>query len=373
MTSPPLTRPQRPRRTSRWVIAGAVIALFAANVILHLAESYPLEAVMASVAFVVVAPILYWLGRPSFVSLRSIGALLLWGSVAAVTIAAVTEALAAATLALAGVHSDAVSAIAVAPPIEETCKLLGLVVVGHYGARSGRLRVDGALDGIVAAGWVGIGFAVVEDLFYLITAAHSGALTTTFLLRDLVTPFGHPLFASLAGVGYAAYRRRGRRRYLAIGLVAAASAHATFNTLATVAPNQGTNLATDVLIGVMATLWLSVYISAVVLRRRRSRANLSAAWASVARQPLLPASSVADLHHQRATVPEPAREDFDALAGAAVRLSVLNYSDDARERLLRESRDLIDARWPAGPVPGWYRTALGDIRWWDGRAWRQVV
>ena len=71
-------------------------------------------------------------------------------------------------------------------------------------------ELDGVLDGIVYAGMVGIGFAFIENILYL-AAAYNGtdglgpggteALTGTFVLRCLVSPFAHPLFTTFIGIG----------------------------------------------------------------------------------------------------------------------------------------------------------------------------
>ena len=66
------------------------------------------------------------------------------------------------------------------------------------------------LDGIVYAGMVGIGFAFTENILYL-AAAYNGtdgigpggteALTATFVVRCLISPFAHPLFTTFIGIG----------------------------------------------------------------------------------------------------------------------------------------------------------------------------
>ena len=73
-----------------------------------------------------------------------------------------------------------------------------------------RHELDGVLDGIVYAGMVGIGFAFTENILYL-AAAYNGtdgigpggteALTGTFIMRCLLSPFAHPLFTAFIGIG----------------------------------------------------------------------------------------------------------------------------------------------------------------------------
>ena len=94
----------------------------------------------------------------------------------------------------------------VAPVTEEACKgLFLLLLLWWRGA-----ELDGILDGIVYAGMVGIGFAFTENILYL-AAAYNGSdgvgpggvvgITTTFVVRCLLSPFAHPLFTAFTGIG----------------------------------------------------------------------------------------------------------------------------------------------------------------------------
>ncbi len=66
------------------------------------------------------------------------------------------------------------------------------------------------LDGLVYAGMVGIGFAFTENLLYLAASFDGGidvgpggavALSTTFVVRCLISPFAHPFFTAFIGIG----------------------------------------------------------------------------------------------------------------------------------------------------------------------------
>ena len=101
------------------------------------------------------------------------------------------------------------------------------------------------LDGIVYAGMVGIGFAFTENILYL-AAAYNGtdgigpggtaALTATFVVRCLFSPFAHPLFTAFIGIGVghrgrlAAARRSGSSRPLG-GYLLAVVAHGALEHL----------------------------------------------------------------------------------------------------------------------------------------------
>ena len=59
--------------------------------------------------------------------------------------------------------------------------------------------MDGVSDGIVYAGWVALGFAVVEDFLYFTTVVEAGLWREVFIVRALLTPFAHPLFTAWIG------------------------------------------------------------------------------------------------------------------------------------------------------------------------------
>ena len=130
------------------------------------------------------------------------------------------------------------SAAVVAPITEEAAK--GLFVVLLVLAR--RRVIDGVLDGIVYAGMVGVGFAFTENILYLAAAYMGGegigegglgAVTGTFVVRGIFSPFAHPFFTALVGigVGYAVVTRSRFWRLAAplLGYVVAVAAHALWN------------------------------------------------------------------------------------------------------------------------------------------------
>jgi hypothetical protein len=116
--------------------------------------------------------------------------------------------------------------------VEEIAK--GLVLVLLYFWREDEF--DGVIDGIVYAGMVGLGFAMLENIQYYGMAAFYGGAELggrMFILRGLMAPFAHPLFTSLTGLALGMARRtRGRAKRLALGLVGLALAsgmHAMWN------------------------------------------------------------------------------------------------------------------------------------------------
>ena len=101
--------------------------------------------------------------------------------------------------------------------IAETLK--GGILVGLLWYQ--RSELDGVSDGVVYAAMVGLGFALVSNLFAYVQAERSGldALMSAFFQRGLLTPLWDPLFSAMIGLGvaYAAMQpwRRGRWAILA--------------------------------------------------------------------------------------------------------------------------------------------------------------
>src|SRR5215469_14836006 len=125
-----------------------------------------------------------------------------------------------------------VSAAIGAPVVEETLK--GLVLVWLLWRR--RQELDGPTDGIIYAAMVGLGFAMMENIGYYISAlvrpevGGVPLLEATFVFRGLLAPLAHPMFTSMTGIGaaYAATHRRGGWA-VGAGLLGAMILHGLWN------------------------------------------------------------------------------------------------------------------------------------------------
>jgi RsiW-degrading membrane proteinase PrsW (M82 family) len=151
---------------------------------------------------------------------------LAWGGVAACGFSAVVNTL------VGVVAGDLVSTVVSAPVVEEAMK--GILVLGYYWFL--RREFDGVIDGIIYATFVAIGFAAVENVIYYANAGmESGgdAMLWTFALRGLLTPWGHPLYTSMIGIGVGIAREtdKGWLRWIApvVGYGAAVFLHALWN------------------------------------------------------------------------------------------------------------------------------------------------
>jgi RsiW-degrading membrane proteinase PrsW (M82 family) len=165
-----------------------------------------------------------------------------WGAVVATAVALVLQMLDQVVLGT----PDGWEGIIVAPVTEEGAKGLFILLLLWFRRRV----IDGVLDGIVYAGLVGVGFAFTENILYLggayagdnHTAGGLGSATTLFVVRGVFSPFAHPLFTALTGVGVgiAVVTRHRTWRWLAplLGYVAAVIAHGSWNASASVGGGQ---------------------------------------------------------------------------------------------------------------------------------------
>jgi RsiW-degrading membrane proteinase PrsW (M82 family) len=253
--------------------------------------SLALAALLAAVPVGPLVGCFMWLDRyePEPRSLLVAG--LLWGAFVATAAALVFQG-----IGLAGGASERDSLAVVAPVTEEATKGAFLLLLLWWR----RHELDGVLDGIVYAGMVGIGFAFTENILYL-AAAYDGtdglgpggttALTGTFILRCLISPFAHPFFTAFVGigVGLAIASRRTWVRVLAplAGFAAAAFLHGLWNS--------STLSGTGHFFIVYGLLMFPAFVGVVafaVYRRRSERPLLAAALQDAADRGLLPATDI---------------------------------------------------------------------------------
>jgi RsiW-degrading membrane proteinase PrsW (M82 family) len=133
-------------------------------------------------------------------------------------------------------RGELISATFGAPLVEESLK--GAVLFWLLWRR--RQEFDGPTDGIMYAAMVGLGFAMMENVGYYIGAlvrpevGGAQLLGFTFVFRGLLSPFAHPAFTAMTGIGvaYAATHRRGGWAAVT-GLLGAMALHGLWNGLAT--------------------------------------------------------------------------------------------------------------------------------------------
>jgi len=131
----------------------------------------------------------------------------------------------------ADLASVAVGMLFVVGPVEETCKYLA---VRLYAFRS--LYFDEPSDGLVYAAAASLGFASLENLFYILAFGPS-----VMILRAPLSTAAHVIFGSVWGeaLGRRAQGRASGAAALAAALAGAAAVHGLFNVAVTVYPLAG--------------------------------------------------------------------------------------------------------------------------------------
>jgi RsiW-degrading membrane proteinase PrsW (M82 family) len=278
------------------VVVSVLVVLGGAGMLLVLALSgaprtMVLATVLATVPVVPLVACYLWLDRYEPEPRRLLAAGLLWGGFVATAVAIVVQGIGGIFVGV----SDDTSLAVVAPVTEEATKGAFLLLLLWWR----RAELDGVLDGLVYAGMVGIGFAFVENILYL-AAAYNGtdgngpggttALTATFVVRCLFSPFAHPLFTSFTGIGVGiAVASRGRAlRVVApvVGYLLAVTAHGLWN---------GSTLFGGNFVLIYVVLMAPAFLGAVgfaVWARRSEGRMLAAALGDAARRGLIPATDI---------------------------------------------------------------------------------
>jgi RsiW-degrading membrane proteinase PrsW (M82 family) len=193
-----------------------------------------------------------------------------------VVIEAVLSVAAPSTLSVTGAL---LTAFIVAGVVEETGKALCL--------RSFRWNpeFDERFDGIVYAGWIGLGFAVVENVLYLAGAPTSGDYVATFVARAVLAVPNHGIWVGLSG--YAMVRRRfdGKGAGLIEGLIPAILLHGLYDAgpFLALALAHSHHASSGVQALLSAGVPVAVTVTGMSMIRDRSRRALRADAAEAAR------------------------------------------------------------------------------------------
>ncbi len=185
-----------------------------------------------------------WLDRVEPGPWRNLVFAFAWGACAAALIAIVANSFATRWIATATADpsgADTLGATVIAPVVEESAKAAAILLVFLFRRRD----FTGLVDGVVIAGVTATGFAFTENILYLGTAFGTDQLSgdsgiasvtaATFFVRIVMSPFAHPLFTVLTGLGFGFAARAGDRQHLRrifvplAGLLLAMGMHALWN------------------------------------------------------------------------------------------------------------------------------------------------
>nr|WP_240449468.1 PrsW family intramembrane metalloprotease [Streptomyces harenosi] len=235
-----------------WVRYGALITLLALSGLVILAlvrEETGTQGFLVGLGLAVLpVPLLLaafrWLDRVEPGPWRNLLFSFAWGACAAALIAIVANSFATQWIATATADpdgADTLGATVIAPVVEESAKAAAVLLVFLFRRRD----FTGIVDGVVIAGVTATGFAFTENILYLGNAFGTDQLTgdtgmasvtaATFFVRIVMSPFAHPLFTVLTGIGFGlAALRTDRRAALRVllplsGLLLAMGMHALWN------------------------------------------------------------------------------------------------------------------------------------------------
>jgi RsiW-degrading membrane proteinase PrsW (M82 family) len=189
-------------------IAAALVALLLGLLVLLLigVETGPVALLVGLVSATIPVPLylllVLWIDRYESEPLWMLATAFFWGALVAVFIALVFNTASSVMVAVMTESMEAgqaFGAVISAPIVEESAK--GLILFILFFKKD---EFDGVVDGIVYAAMVGLGFAMTENIQYYgraVMESGSGGLTAVFILRGTLSPFAHPLFTSMTGIG----------------------------------------------------------------------------------------------------------------------------------------------------------------------------
>lgn len=161
-----------------------------------------------------------------------------WGATVAALTALIINSTADYLLSNGGNSGSSLAGIVSAPLVEEGAKGAFVLAICLFL----REEFDGVVDGVVYAGITAAGFAFTENILYFARAfdqghqAGGGTVLLTFVLRGIFSPFAHPLFTSMTGIGIGiAAASANKARWLAPigGYLVAICLHGAWNASAT--------------------------------------------------------------------------------------------------------------------------------------------
>ncbi|MCE5289572.1 MAG: PrsW family intramembrane metalloprotease [Nocardiaceae bacterium] len=255
MTPAPLPGPPGPYRPASsgralriftWIamVCGALIWVLSMLVFAYEGPATAIVSIgLALLPLPIVLAVFMWIDRvepePGRYLLMAFG----WGATFSVMISLTLEG------ALTPLVGETASPYLVAPVVEEGAKAMILFFLVWFR----KAEFDGVVDGVVYAGFTAAGFAFTENILYIANAYQTGttggdgAITiapggvddavVTFVMRCVFTPFAHPLFTIMTGIGLgiAVLSRHRAVRVLAplAGYTLAVALHALWNFSAT--------------------------------------------------------------------------------------------------------------------------------------------
>jgi RsiW-degrading membrane proteinase PrsW (M82 family) len=229
--------------------------------------------VLSSVVMTLVVLAYIWLDRWEPEPSRLLVFAFLWGASVAVVLASIVQIFAESVLNPGDPEHVSPFSVALGAPLtEEAAKGLFLLLM-----MTGRRRneLNSLTDCLVYAGFVGAGFAWLEDILYIAGGQSLSESLLTAALRLIMGPFAHPLFTTMFGIGvYFAMQQRNiaaKVGCIVLGYLGAVIMHGLWN--------GSTLLGTGTYFGVYVFWMIPVFALVIALgvhsRRREQRVTAS--------------------------------------------------------------------------------------------------
>ena len=363
---PPIPTPGRQRRQVLGPVVGLVALGICGLIVIGLLSGSVGTAgvvVGALCALLPVGPVVatfLWIDRWEPEPPRLLLFAFLWGACFAALSALVINSGAALLIDELTGQGDLYGAVVIAPIVEESLKgafLVGLLIFRYR-------EFDGVVDGIVYAGLVAAGFAFTENILYIGRAfaedtmvGPSGAVLGVLLVRGVLSPFAHPLFTAMIGIG-AGFAARSRSMgvrvvAVAVGYLLAVVLHALWNGSATLFGGIA-------FFGVYAFVMVPVFVAmagVVVWQRRREQHTVTgqlplfaqAGWIAPSEVALL--SSLAGRRGWQAAVRR--------RSGRATAKAVVDYQAAVTELAFLRARIARGTVGSAAPI--WHEQAVAGL------------
>lgn len=312
---------ERKPRTPSWLSVPVLVAgLLTLPMVVFLASQSVGAVLLGLVPLLFVLPTMAWLDRVEPEPFGSRLHALLWGGTVAGLVSGIVNSIVAVGA------GENIATVVSAPVVEEAMKGLGII----WALR--RREIDGVMDGIVYAGWVAVGFAVIENMLYFADAAASDMLLPVFVLRAIFTPFAHPLFTAWIGlaIGLAVARRQSIALNALWGYGLAVASHAAWNGSLVYADSTGNDGAVAIAALCFFLLFVAAITTVIVLRRQEQQRFLRAVPMLAQRYGMSPQEVQTFGHWQemlkarRRLSPRSKKKRFDAVHACLARLALLH-------------------------------------------------
>ena len=282
---PPLAQAQTlstGRSALRWMgisVAVLVAAVLGLLTLLFIGfETGPVALILGFIFAVLPVPLyvlfVLWLDRYEAEPFWMLTTAFVWGAAVAVFIALIVNTigeyvvLQALGAEAATLYGNSISA----PVVEELAKASALFTLYFWK----RDEFDGVLDGIIYAAMVGLGFAMTENMLYYGRSVAEGSTFGVIVVRGMFSPYAHPLFTSMTGIGLglASISPRRLTRFVApvCGLALAVILHSVWNTSLLLSQRfENGFIALGMYFLIMVPVFVGVLVAVVMALRREGR------------------------------------------------------------------------------------------------------